>query len=43
MRFLEQRFQSVVQFLAQREPAAPLAAGRGDIRPALFIGVNGFF
>jgi hypothetical protein len=35
--------EDVLADLAQRLPRPPLAAGRGDIRPTLLVGVYGFF
>jgi hypothetical protein len=35
--------KDVLTHIAQRLPCLPLAAGRRDIRTALFVGVYGFF
>ena len=35
--------KNVLAHIAQGLPRLPLATGRGDIRPALFVGVYGFF
>jgi hypothetical protein len=33
----------VLSGIADRQPVPPLLTRRDDIRPALFVGVNGFF
>jgi hypothetical protein len=35
--------KDVVPPIAQRLPLVPVPAGGGDVRPALFVGVYGFF
>ena len=35
--------EDVLAHVAERLPRPPLPAGRGDIRPALFVGVYRFF
>ena len=35
--------EDVLPHIAQRLPQAPLAAGGSNVRPALFVGVYGFF
>ena len=35
--------EDVAARIVQRLRVAPMAAGRGDIRPTLFVGVYGFF
>jgi hypothetical protein len=35
--------KDVLVGVVQRERGIPLPALRGDVRPSLFVGVNGFF